>query len=45
MDKENVNKLLNEIKKQVKNGKILFALLTQVDNNVENVVFEPVVCD
>lgn len=42
MDKNNVARLLDEIKKQVKSGELMFALLTQVDDNLDKVVMEPV---
>lgn len=42
MDKNNVDRLLEEIKKQIISGELMFALLTQVDNNLNNVVLQPI---
>lgn len=42
MDKDNINRLLDEIKTQVKNNEILFALLAKVDDDLEKIVFQPV---
>lgn len=42
MDQNNVNRLLNEIKNQVKNGEVIFAMLNQMDHSKENPVMEPI---
>jgi hypothetical protein len=42
MDKENLSILLEEIKSQVKDGKIIFALLTIADNSLSAVKWEPI---
>lgn len=42
MDKNNINILLKEIEDQVKNGSVILALLTQADNNLDDVIMEPV---
>jgi DNA repair exonuclease SbcCD ATPase subunit len=45
MDENNVNRLLNEIKKQVISGEVIFAFLTQMDNSLDDVVMEPIPCN
>lgn len=42
MDEENLNILLNEIKSQVRDGKIIFALLTRADNKLNRVKWIPI---
>lgn len=42
MDKSNLNILIEEIKSQIKSGHTLFALLTRADDDLEEVVAEPI---
>lgn len=42
MDKDNRERLLSEIKTQTKSGKTIFALLTDVDDNLDRVMLDPV---
>lgn len=42
MDEENLNILLDEIKSQVRDGKIIFALLTRADNKLNRVKWVPI---
>lgn len=45
MDKDNLSILLNEISNQVKEGKIIFALLTIADNSLDKVKWEPIITE
>jgi len=45
MDKENLGKLLDEIKIQVKQGKVLLALLTMRDDSTNEVIMDPIPVD
>lgn len=42
MDIDNFNRLISEIKNQIKTGEVFFALLTRSDDNLKDVVMEPV---
>lgn len=45
MDNENLGRLIEEIKSQVRNHEVILALLSQVDNTVKGVVLEPISCE
>jgi len=42
MDENNTERLLEEIKKQINSGEVLLALLTQMDNSLDEVVLKPI---
>lgn len=42
MDKDNVDRLLHEIRNQVERGEVIFAMLNQMDNSVDEPVMVPV---
>ena len=43
MDSTNANILLDEIKRQIGTGEVIFALLTKVDDTLKKISFEPII--
>ena len=42
MDAQNLNKLIDEIKNQVRNGEAIFAFLNRPDDKTNEVLFDPI---